>query len=88
MTLIDQDNVGGLQAKTIDGDWIDVTPIEGSFAVNIGDTLEAWTQLYTGHKLRSTPHRVINRSSERSRLSIAYFYEPELEMTLPEGVML
>ena len=91
LTLIDQDDVGGLQAKTVDGDWIDVTPISGSFAVNIGDTLEAWTKLKDFHvsqKLRSTPHRVINRSTEKSRLSIAYFYEPELEMKLPDGIVL
>jgi isopenicillin N synthase-like dioxygenase len=44
LTLIDQDDVGGLQAKTLAGDWIDVTPIEGSFAVNIGDVLQGWSQ--------------------------------------------
>ena len=66
LTLIDQDDVGGLQAKTLDGDWIDVTPVPGSLAVNIGDTLEAWSKcrdFQPGQVLRSTPHRVVNRSS-------------------------
>ena len=63
----------------------------GSFAVNIGDTLEAWSKcrdFQPGQVLRSTPHRVVNRSTKNPRLSIAFFYEPELEMELPEGIML
>ena len=29
---------------------------------------------------------MINRSTERSRLSIAFFYEPDLAMEMPEGI--
>ena len=91
LTLIDQDDVGGLQAKTLEGDWIDVTPIPGTFAVNIGDTLEGWSKsndFKQGARLRSTPHRVINRSNNKSRLSMPFFYEPDLEMEMPEGIEL
>ena len=38
--------------------------------------------------MRSTPHRVINRSSERCRVSLAFFYEPTLEMEMPDGITL
>lgn len=90
LTLIDQDQVGGLQAQTLEGEWIDVTPVPGSFCVNIGDTLEACAKSsdVKGAKLRSTPHRVINKSNDKSRLSIAFFYEPNLDMEMPEGVVL
>ena len=75
------------------GEWIDVTPIRGSFAVNIGDVLEAWTEHMASQKegakkLRATPHRVFNKSNERNRLSMAFFYEPSLEMRTPDGVAL
>ena len=91
LTLIDQDNVGGLQCKTLGGEWIDVTPVPGSFAVNIGDTLEGWSKCKDFKQegfLRSTPHRVINKSTDKSRLSIAFFYEPDLEMKMPEDIQL
>ena len=84
--------VGGLQAQTLEGKWIDVTPVPNSFAVNIGDVLEGWSK-HLGEEsgtatLRSTPHRVINKSSDQHRLSIAFFYEPNLEMEMPEGITL
>jgi len=31
---------------------------------------------------------VINKSQDKSRLSIAFFYEPDLEMKMPEGIQL
>lgn len=42
--------------------------------VNIGDMLEIWTN----GLWKSTKHRVIHRS-EGFRVSIPYFYEPNLE---------
>lgn len=62
LTLIQQDNhVNGLQALSRTGRWVDVDPIPDTFAVNIGDMCEAWSNgVY-----RSTPHRVINHSRMR-----------------------
>ncbi|MEM7207038.1 MAG: 2OG-Fe(II) oxygenase family protein [Pseudomonadota bacterium] len=57
----------GLQIINKKGKWIDAPPVEGAFAVNIGDLLEAWTN----GKLVSTPHRVITDGNER--YSIPFF---------------
>jgi len=72
MTILWQDDVGGLQVKNRSGDWIDAPPIEGTFVINIGDMLERWSNdLFV-----STPHRVLNASG-RERYSIPVFYDPD-----------
>lgn len=40
ITLLSQDNIGGLRAQRLDGSWIGVKPVEGSIIVNVGDMLE------------------------------------------------
>lgn len=71
LTMLMQDDTGGLQVKNRAGDWIDAPPIPGTFVCNIGDLLEHWT----GGQLVSTPHRVINMSGQ-ARFSIPIFCDP------------
>ena len=71
LTILQQDNLGGLQVLKRSGDWIEAMPIEGTFVCNIGDLLERWTN----GRLVSTRHRVLNRSG-RSRYSIPIFCDP------------
>lgn len=73
LTLLAQDDVGGLQVKTQHG-WIDAPPIEGTLVCNIGDMLDR----LTGGYFRSTPHRVRNKSG-RERLSFPFFFDPALD---------
>ncbi|MEI6721548.1 MAG: 2-oxoglutarate and iron-dependent oxygenase domain-containing protein [Betaproteobacteria bacterium] len=74
MTLLWQDQVGGLQVGNRAGQWIDAPYIEGTFVVNIGDMLERWSNdLFV-----STPHRVVNASG-RERYSIPMFYDPDFD---------
>jgi isopenicillin N synthase-like dioxygenase len=73
VTLLAQDGVEGLQAKSRDGDWMDVPPQEGTLAVNFGGLLERWT----GGRIRATEHRVVGAGSER--FSIPFFYEPSVD---------
>jgi len=70
-TALLQDQVGGLQIKLVDGRWIDVDPLEGSYVTNLGDMLQYWS----GGRWRSTIHRVVNESPE-DRYSIPFFYNP------------
>jgi isopenicillin N synthase-like dioxygenase len=43
MTFLAQSDVPGLQVRTVDGTWLDMPYIPGSFAVNGGDTLHRWS---------------------------------------------
>lgn len=70
LTLLAQDDIGGLQVKTPNG-WIEAPPIPGTLVCNIGDMLDR----LTGGVYRSTPHRVLNASG-RSRLSFPFFFDP------------
>lgn len=73
LTLLLQDDVGGLQVKS-QGRWIEAPPIPGTFVCNIGDMLERMT----GGRYRSTPHRVQNATG-RMRTSYPLFFDPSFD---------
>lgn len=74
ITILWQDNVGGLEVKNRAGEWIDAPCIEDTFVINIGDMLARWSNdLFV-----STPHRVVNASGSE-RYSIPVFYDPDYE---------
>ncbi|MFZ2031435.1 MAG: 2-oxoglutarate and iron-dependent oxygenase domain-containing protein [Vitreimonas sp.] len=73
LTLLPQDENGGLQVKTPNG-WIEAPPIPGTIVCNIGDMLDR----LTGGAYKSTPHRVRNVSG-RSRLSFPFFFDPAFD---------
>jgi isopenicillin N synthase-like dioxygenase len=71
LTLLAQDDNGGLEVRRRDGTWIAVEPAPGTFVCNIGDAMMRWTNdIYV-----SNAHRVVNRSG-RERYSAAFFCEP------------
>lgn len=83
ITLVAQDGVGGLEVRSRDGSWIAAEPSDDAFVVNAADILMRWT----GGRLVSTPHRVVNRS-DSDRYSIAYFHDPSMDAVvtpLPMG---
>ena len=71
ITLLWQDDTGGLELQSLSGEWLPAPPISGTIVVNSGDLLGRWSN----DRYRSTMHRVVNRSG-RERLSIATFYDP------------
>ncbi len=77
LTIIAPDPVGGLEVQTRTGDWITPDCPPGGFVVNIGDMLELWS----GGRLKSTPHRVVNRSG-RERYSFPYFAVPRHDVVV------
>ena len=71
LTILKQDDVGGLQVRNRAGTWISAPPIPDTFVCNIGDLLEQWTN----GRLVSTPHRVLNTAGH-DRFSIPVFFDP------------
>lgn len=71
LTVLAQDDVGGLQVQDTAGEWVEAPPVPGSLVVNVGDLLARWTN----NAYRSTPHRVVN-SSGKERLSLVLAYDP------------
>lgn len=74
ITLLHQDDVGGLQVATRRGEWVTAHPIPGTLVINSGDLLGRWSN----DRFKSNPHRVVN-SSGRERLSIAMFVDPDFD---------
>lgn len=76
-TMLQQDDVGGLEIKTKSGEWIVVPPVENSFIVNIGDSMKMWTN----HRFASTLHRVVNHYG-RERFSVGVFANPNYDTVI------
>ena len=76
ITLLEQDGVGGLQARSRDGRWIDVPPLEDTLVMNFGQVLEQWS----AGRIRATEHRVLGNAMER--FSIPFFYEARADATI------
>lgn len=77
LSLVLQDDVGGLQVETAAG-WRDAVPLPGTFVVNIGELLELASDGY----LRATLHRVVTPPAGRDRLSVAVFLGGRLDATV------
>ena len=72
ITLLLQDDVGGLEVRNAAGQWLRAEPIDGTFIVNLADLVPRMTNgLY-----HSTMHRVLNNVSGRDRYSVATFFNP------------
>lgn len=86
VTLLFQDNVGGLEVKTPQETFVRAKPIEGTVVINAGDLLGRWSN----DEIKSTHHRVVqppvqgDDESEMypARYSIAYFCNPNFESAI------
>jgi isopenicillin N synthase-like dioxygenase len=78
MTILAQDEIGGLELCPVDEDWQAVPAIADTFVVNTGDTVP----LLTGGRFASTRHRVVNTSATESRYSVPFFLDPSFNATI------
>ncbi|MGF2040161.1 MAG: isopenicillin N synthase family dioxygenase [Nostoc sp. CmiVER01] len=78
ITLLFQDDVGGLEVQTASKEWIAAPAISDTVVVNTGDLMQRWTN----DIFCSTKHRVMIPSDNKvnqSRYSIAFFCHPNDE---------
>jgi isopenicillin N synthase-like dioxygenase len=79
ITLLAQDNHGGLEVCMPDGNWVAATPMADALVVNLGDMIPRWTN----DLFHSNPHRVRNvHSNGQKRYSIPFFYSPDYEASV------
>ena len=77
LTILAQDDVGGLQVRNPAGEWIAAEPVAGAFVVNIGELLSHWTN----DLFAATVHRVINPSG-RDRYSLPFFLDTNYDVVV------
>ncbi len=70
LTVLLQDEVGGLQVHRIDR-WHDILPVEGALVINTGDMMQVWSN----DTYRAPAHRVL-AMEDRDRYSIPFFFNP------------
>jgi hypothetical protein len=84
ITLLFQDDRGGLEVLSPKGKFIPATPISDTIVVNAGDLLQRWSN----DVIRSTEHRVVSpptppeNDTYPARYSIAYFCNPNWDATI------
>ncbi|MCY4663283.1 MAG: hypothetical protein OXC00_01310 [Acidimicrobiaceae bacterium] len=73
LTILYHDGQPGLQILSPEGRWEDVPSVVGSFVVNLGDLMAAWTN----DRWVSTQHRVVvPEGVAGDRISVAFFHQP------------
>jgi isopenicillin N synthase-like dioxygenase len=77
ITILCQDDRGGLEVRRKDGTWLAAPPVEGTWVVNVADMLSRWTN----GRWQSTPHRVTNLSGA-DRFSCPYFFDMSMDCTV------
>lgn len=77
VTLLSQDQIGGLEVLMPGGEWYAVPPIPGTYVVNLGEMMK----IMTDGVFAATPHRVINRYGA-DRYSIPFFVDPDFDTVI------
>ncbi|KAJ0043835.1 hypothetical protein Pint_17172 [Pistacia integerrima] len=84
VTIVYQDEIGGLQVRSKEGTWMDINSCEDTLVVNIGDLMHAWSN----GRLRSSEHRVVlKRNANRFSLAFFWCFEDEKNISAPDEVV-
>ena len=80
LTVLFQDDAGGLEVQNLEGDWVPAPPIPGTVVINTGDLIARWSN----DVFKSTPHRVVPRPAamKNGRQSIAFFSDPDPDVLI------
>ena len=81
--LLPDHNVGGLEVKHPNEEWIPIEAEEDTFIINIGDMMARWTN----DRWVSTLHRVVTPSAPKQKIttrrqSIAFFQNPNFDANI------
>ncbi|KAL3696161.1 hypothetical protein R1sor_010237 [Riccia sorocarpa] len=71
LTILVQDEVGGLQVRRKGGEWIAVKPRREAFVINVGAVFQVWSN----DRWKSIEHQVVVNEN-RARLSFPLFFNP------------
>lgn len=71
LTILLQDEVGGLEVRRKDGEWIGVKPDPAAIVINVGDLIQVWSN----DKYQSVEHRVVVNEN-KDRYSFPLFFNP------------
>ena len=74
ITLLAQDETGGLQVKTKEEEWLDVPCIPDSLVLNTGQMMSVWSN----GRLKASPHRVVT-TAKKQRYSVPFFYNCNMD---------
>ncbi|GLJ34895.1 hypothetical protein SUGI_0702470 [Cryptomeria japonica] len=84
LTILYQDNVGDLQIRSQEGEWLNVEPPSHSFVVNLGASLKAWSN----GEYRSIAHRVVCKGwIDRMSTALITAFPMEREIWAPEELV-
>jgi isopenicillin N synthase-like dioxygenase len=80
LTLLHQDQTGGLEVRNSAGEWIPAPYVPGTVVVNIGDLMAKvsggrWVATY--HRVRSTKKE--SGVNSKGRYSVPFFFEPGID---------
>ena len=82
ITLLLQDDQGGLQAQSKRHGWVDVAPKAGTIVVNIGDVMQVWSN----DRCTAGCHRVLPVRSAAGRYSVPFFFQPKVDAMITPWV--
>jgi isopenicillin N synthase-like dioxygenase len=77
MTLLPQNEIPGLAIRLTTGEWVEPSPLPGSYLVNTGDMMRRWSN----HRFLSTPHRVVHREN-RDRYAAPFFFDVNIDTVM------
>lgn len=72
VTILWQDDSGGLEVLDRNDSWIAVPPVPNSYVINVGELMRRWSN----GRFRATVHRVVH-TRNASRLSMPLFCNPD-----------